>query len=128
MINLRIEMVVMDKNKLIISYAPNFYRIVNFEYYEGDVFSEKLLKIYEKFIFIKEDLDEEDIIRIRKLDEALAKYIDDYNFRKEVKNGLLRVKLEKDENLLNNLINSIIGIFEKYEEGSTRRIYVSRFI
>ena len=118
----------MDKNKLIISYAPNFYRIVNFEYYEGDVFSEKLLKVYEKYIFSLDTLTNDDIFKIQKIDEALAKYIDDYNFRKEVKYGLLRVKLEKDENLLVNLINSIIGIFERYEEGSTRRIYVARFI
>ena len=45
-----------------------------------------------------------------------------------MKYELLKVKITKDENLLQNLINSIIGIFEQFEEGKTRKIYISRWI
>ena len=65
---------------------------------------------------------------VEEIDKILAKYIDDYIFRKEMKYELLKVKITKDENLLQNLINSIIGIFEQFEEGKTRKIYISRWI
>lgn len=41
----------MNKNKLVLEMCPNFYRIINFEYFEEDLVSGKLIKIYEDFIF-----------------------------------------------------------------------------
>ena len=41
----------MKKNKLIIKNCPNFYKIIDFEFYEDDYISEKLVKIYKDFIF-----------------------------------------------------------------------------
>lgn len=118
----------MNRNKLILEYCPNFYRIINFDYFEEDIFTENLINIYHKFIFSIEPTNIEELNKINEIDRALAKYIDDYSFRKQMKYELLQVKLNKDNNLLRNLINSIIGVFEQFEEGKTRKIYISRWI
>ena len=115
-------------NKEIIKHCPNFYRIINFEFFEGDKLTEKLIGVYEKFIFSIDAYNPSDLLEITKLDKILAKYLDDYAFRSELKYNLLHLKLDKKEDLLRQLINSIIGIFDAYEEGNTRKIYVSKYI
>ena len=41
----------MDKNKAIIDNCPNFYKIINFDYFADDIFTDKLIKIYRMYIF-----------------------------------------------------------------------------
>ena len=118
----------MNNNKLIIDNCPNFYKIINFDYFQDDLFTDKLIKIYRMFIFSVNPLNTEDIKKVKTIDSILAKYIDDYSFRKTMKYELIQVKFKSKENMLQNLINSIIGIFEKYEEGSTRNIYIAKWI
>ena len=118
----------MDNNKKILENCPNFYKIINFDYFADDVFTDKLIKIYRLYIFSVNPLNDEEINKVRTIDKVLAKYIDDYSFRKTMKNELIQVKFKNKENLLQNLVNSIIGIFEQYEEGSTRNIYFARWI
>lgn len=119
----------MNKNKLILRYCPNFYRIINFEYFEDDYLTERLITIYEKFIFGISTTDMEEVNTASMIDKVLAKYIDDYQFRKEMKHQLLELKVSKSStNILKNIVDGIISIFDKYEEGATRRIYVSRWI
>lgn len=118
----------MDKNRLIIEHCPNFYKIINFEFFEDDNFSATLIKLYKKYIFSVNPLNDSELNKCSEIDNALAKYVDDYIFRKTMKFELTKVKVTKEENLLQNLINSIIGIFEKYEEGRTRNIYIARWI
>ena len=115
-------------NKQIIDNCPNFYKIINFDYFQDDLFTDKLIKVYRMFIFSVDPLNQEEIKKVRIIDKILAKYIDDYNFRKTMKHEVIQVKFKSKENMLQNLINSIIGIFEKYEEGSTRKIYIARWI
>ena len=115
-------------NKEIIKHCPNFYRIVNFEFFEGDKLTEKLIQVYEKFIFSIDRYNPSELSKVSKLDKVLAKYLDDYTFRSELKHNLLHLKLEEKEDLLRQLINSIIGIFDAYEEGNTRKIYVSKYV
>ena len=38
----------MNKNKQILKHCPNFYKIMNFEYYEDDLLSDKLLRQVQK--------------------------------------------------------------------------------
>ena len=119
----------MNKNKQILKYCPNFYRIINFEFFEGDVFTERLITIYEDFIFSVNIANDEEIRLITQVDKVLAKYIDDYLFRKEMKAGLMNLKVRKDvDNLLVVIVKNIIKIFERYEEDTTRKIYLARWI
>lgn len=119
----------MDQNKAILKCCPNFNRIINLVYYEEDVVTERLINIYEKFIFSCNIENEEEAKLVREIDHVLGKYIDDYAFRKEMQVEIFRVKVRKTcSNMLKAVVEGIIRIFEKYQEDSTRSIYISRWI
>ena len=118
----------MDTSKQIVENCPNFYKIVNFDYFEDDYLTASLIKIYRSYIFSVNPLDKIALNKVKEIDEILSKYIDDYVFRKTMKYELSQIRFHSKENLLQNIINSIIGIFEKYEEGRTRNIYIARWI
>ena len=114
---------------MVLRYCPIFNRIMNFDYYEGDVVTERLICIYEKFIFSVNLDEEENVSLIKEIDYVIGKYIDDYTFRKEMQVEIFRVKVKKTcTNILQAVVEGIIRIFEKYEEDSTRNIYISRWI
>ena len=102
----------MNKNKLVLEMCPNFYRIINFEYFEEDLVTDKLIKIYENFIFNADIKNDEDNLFRRKMQKEI------YNVRiaKTYKNKLLAI------------VENIIAIFNHYEEDTTRSIYIARWI
>ena len=118
----------MDYSKQILDHCPNFYKIVNFDYFEDDNFTASLIKIYREYIFSVNPLDSENVKKVEQIDMVLAKYIDDYIFRKTMKYELSQVRITDKNDLIQKLINSILGIFDKYEEGKTRNIYIARWI
>lgn len=116
-------------NKQIISYCPNFYKIIDFKPLEEDPIYEKLVRLYQKYIFKIDVNNEDDINTVREIDKAVGQYINDYMFRKELQKELLNIKVRRDAtDVLKDIIKSIIKIFNNYEEGTTRIIYVSRWI
>ena len=114
----------MKKNKQILKYCPNFYKIINFEYLEDDLITKKLISIYEEYIFDNNN----NIKEIEKLDYAVNKYIEDYFFRKEMRRGLMELRVRKGENILNLIVQGIINLCENYDMGWTRNIYFARWI
>ena len=119
----------MNKNKIVLEHCPNFYKIINFEYFEDDLLSNRLISLYEDYIFTIDVESSKELKKIAELDTAIAKYIDDYIFRKEMKHELLQVRVNKnEENLLEVIIANIIKIFERYQEGSTIPIYIAKWI
>lgn len=118
----------MNKNKQVLRHCPNFYRIVNFEYLEDDKLSEKLIDVYQEYVFKININDKKDISKVEQLDSILSKYIDDYIFRKELKTEMKKIRVRKDEDILTAIVNWIIKVFDNYEEGFTRNIYFSRWI
>ncbi len=119
----------MNSNKVILKYCKNFHKIVNFEYYEDDFISAKLISVYEDYIFKVNPSDNAEIKKAMELDYVISKYIDDYLFRKNMKNRLLEVKIKKScDNILKAIVDNIIHIFVKYQEETTRKIYISRWI
>lgn len=119
----------MNKNKLILNYCPNFYRIVNMDYLEGDNISSKLVDIYQDFIFKADIANIEDVNLVKNIDHVIGSYIDDYGFRNEVQNKLFTVRVKKSEkNILWSIVEAIIHIFDKYTEETTRKIYIARWI
>ena len=118
----------MKKNKVIINNCPNFYKIKNFDIEESDYVTDKLISVYEDYIF---DVDINDINNLRKieeLDKILGKYVEDYSFRKEIKKDVLTIKIKRDSNIIESIVNSLIRLFENYEDGYTRNIYFARWI
>ncbi len=119
----------MNKNKVILDNCPNFYRIKNFEYFEEDVVSDKLIKIYESYIFKIDINNPEEVGLAKKIDYVLGKYIDDYLFRRRMQQDIFNVKIKKAcTNILQVIVESIIAIFYRYEEETVRNIYISRWI
>lgn len=122
-------MIILNVNKEIISYCPNFYKIINWTPYEDDKISDKIIKLYQKYIFKIDINDNEDIERIKQLDQVVNKYIDDFAFRKEMQKQIVTIKVAKNAtDILKEIIKSIIKIFDNYEEYTTRVIYISRWI
>lgn len=119
----------MNVNKQIIGMCPNFYKIIGFTPYEDDVISQKLIKLYQQYIFRIDINNSEDVESVKKLDYVISKYIDDYLFRKEMQKQILEIRVRKDtKDILKDIIKSIIKIFNNYEEYTTRVIYISRWI
>ena len=117
------------KNKEVLKYCPNYYKISSFEYYEDDNVSERLVSIYQAYITSVNLENKEQLSKLRMIDKVINKYIDDYNFRFEIKKGLTTVRVRRDEkNLLEVLVSAIISLFDNYETTFTRTIYIARWI
>lgn len=119
----------MEKNKIILSYCPNFNKIINTDFLEGDNISLQLVKIYRDFIF---KINLENLSEIKKaqdIDRTMGKYVDDYFFRKTLQEELAKVRVRKTPgDVINAIVENIIHIFNRYEEETTRKIYVSKWI
>jgi len=115
-------------NKEILNYCPNYYNIVNFDFKENDLISEKLINIYKNFVFSINVENREEIEKVQELDRVLSNYIHDYLFRSTLQKEIVTVKVKRDTNILKSLVDSIINIFSNYEEYTTRKIYISKWI
>lgn len=119
----------MGNNKQILELCPNFYKIIDFTPYEDDKISDKIIKLYQKYIFGIDINNPEDVESVKQLDHVVNKYIDDYLFRKEFQKQIMNIKISRDaKDLLKEIIRYIIKIFNNYEEYTTRVIYISRWI
>ena len=119
----------MSNTNSILSYCPNYYKIINFEFLESDYISARLVSFYENYVCNISIDDKEDLYKAKQVDEIVSKYIDDYIFRKEMKRELLQIKVKKSAgDILKIIIDNIIKIFERYKDGITRNIYISRWI
>ncbi len=118
----------MNRNKDILKYCPNYYTIINFDFKETDMISDRLIKVYKSYIFSIDENNREDIQRVQELDNVLANYIKDYLFRSTLQKEIVTVQVRKDNNILKSLVDIIIRIFTNYEEYTTRKIYISKWI
>lgn len=118
----------MNKNKEVLNYCPNYYNIVNFDFQENDIISEKLVNIYKSYVFSINVLNKEELNKVIKLDSVLASYINDFVFRKEMKKEIVHVQVNRDSNILKSLVDAILKIFVNYEEYTTRKLYISKWI
>ena len=117
----------MNESNEILKYCPNYYYIVNFDFNENDIISDKLLTIYKNYIFSIDVQNPEDLQKAEDLDRILASYINDYLFRSTLQKEILTVRVQRD-NFIRNLVDAIIKIFSNYEEYTTRKIYISKWI
>ena len=119
----------MKNNKLVLKYCPNFYKIVNMDFQEGDNISTKLVDIYEDFIFKADITNIEDINLVKEIDHVINSYIEDYAFRNEVQNKLFTIKVKRTgKDILYSIVEAIIHMFDCYIEETTRKIYIARWI
>ena len=118
----------MNDSKEILKYCPNYYNIVNFDFQENDLISEKLVNIYKSYVFSINVQNDAELERVQELDRVLSNYIADYLFRSTLQKEIVTVRVKKDNNIIRNLVDIIIKIFSNYEEYTTRKLYISKWI
>jgi len=122
-------MVMVVDKKEVLNYCPNFNRIVNFDYAKDDNITSKLIRIYKDFIFKANLNQSEEIKKVSDIDYVLGKYLDDYAFRKELRNEIVHIKIKKScTDILRAIVESILHIFDNYLENSTKKITIARWI
>lgn len=80
-----------DKINQLLKICPNYEKINSYEFFEGDTFSETMINFYIKLIDNVDMNNDEETNFLNNLDSALSKYVDDYHFRKYLKNKLLSI-------------------------------------
>ena len=117
------------ENKIIVKYCKDYYRIINEEFNELDYMSDKVIQIYQTFIFSIDVKNKTEIKKVTALNNAVARYFDDREFKTYLTNFLIGLKVSKSEtNVMRFIAESIIKQYEKYLEGFTRNLYISRWI
>lgn len=117
------------ENKIIVKYCKDYYRIINEEFSELDYMSDKVIQIYQTFIFSINVKNKADIKKITDLNNAVARFFDDKEFKTYLTNFLIGLKVSKREtNVMRYIAEAIIKQYEKYLEGFTRNLYISRWI
>lgn len=115
--------------KEVIKLCPNYYSIVNTAIEETDRMSEKLIKIYEEYVFSVDLRKKDEVKKITRFDKILYEYFNDFRFKKELTTKLKNVKVKSTiKNVTEFVVNSIIEIFDEYLENYTRNIYIPRWI
>lgn len=103
--------------------CPNYNKIINFNYTKEDYITSKLINIYKEYVLSNDDND-----ATHEIDRVLNIYIENFEFRKELQEKIVKIKVRKDNNILKNIVLSIIKIFSDYEEYTTRKLYIARWI
>ena len=117
------------ENKIIVKYCKDYYRFINEEFSELDYMSDKVIQIYQTFIFSINVKNKADIKKITDLNNAVARFFDDKEFKTYLTNFLIGLKVSKREtNVMRYIAEAIIKQYEKYLEGFTRNLYISRWI
>lgn len=117
------------ENKEILKNCPNYYKIINQEFLESDVVSMKLIQIFQEFVFSIDLNKKNEITIMNKLADAIIKYFDDGEFKKELVNTISTLKIKSGiENVLLYISEKIIEAYDKYLEYYTRNLYIPRWI
>ncbi len=116
-------------NKVVIKYCKDYYRIINEEFSELDYMSDKVIHVYQSFIFSINARNKAEMKKAVDLNTAVARYFDDREFRTTLNNSLKSLRVTKGEkNIIAYIANAIVKEYEKYMEGFTRNLYIPRWI
>ncbi len=116
-------------NKIILKYCPDYFRIINEEFNDLDYMMDKVIGVYQTYIFSVNVNNKADLKSVNSLNNAVARYIDDREFKKILNNFLVSLKVAKSEtNVIGFIAKKIIQEYEKYMEGWTRNLYIPRWL
>ncbi len=116
-------------NKVVLKYCPDYYRIINEEFNELDYMSDKIIEIFQQYIFSIDIRNKSEIKKISSLNKAIVRYFDDREFKTILTNFLLALKVPKGtKNVISIIVDNILQQHLKYMEGFTRNIYIPRWI
>lgn len=117
------------KNLEILKYCPDYYKIIEEEIMANDAVSTKIIQIFQEYTFSIDVNNKEQVNLLKKLTEAVKKYFEDDEFKKEVVNlmSTLRIKVGL-ENVFEFISKKIVEVYDKYCEFYTRNLYIPRWI
>lgn len=116
-------------NKVVLKYSKDYYRIINEEFDELDYITDRLINIYQSYIFSIDISNKQNRKQVSALNEIMVKYFEDKNFKKELTNTLISLKFPKNtQNVLSEIIKVIEKTYKKYMEGFTRNLYIPKWI
>ncbi|MDD2203147.1 MAG: hypothetical protein PHT75_02645 [Bacilli bacterium] len=100
----------------ILTCCSHFDEIVNYDFLEDDIFTKKVIQYYQDFVF-KVDENVKNLDLIKKLDEAVYKYMEDYHFAKSIRDTL-DLDLVTSDNFayLDQLMQYFIDFSGQYDE------------
>lgn len=117
------------ENKIVLKYCKDYYRIINEEFSELDFLSDKVIQIYQTFIFSINARKKEELKKATDLNTAVVRYFDDREFKTILNSFLTALKVSKKEtNVIGFIAGEIIKEYDKYMEGFTRNLYIPRWI
>ena len=91
--------------------------------------SDKVIQIYQTFIFSINKRNKTDLKKASDLNKAVVRYFDDREFKTLLNNFLSALKVSKSEtNVMGFIAGAIIKEYDKYMEGFTRNLYIPRWI
>lgn len=116
-------------NKIILKYCPDYYRIINDEFSDYDYLTDRVIEIYQSYIFSIDIKNKAELKLVSNLNKAVARYIDDREFKTMLNNFLLSLKVSKKiTNIYEYIAKEVIKEYDKYMEGFTRNLYIPRWV
>lgn len=116
-------------NKIILKYCKDYYRLINEEFSELDYISDKIIQVFQSFIFSVNIKSKQEMKKVAVINDAVARYFDDVEFKKILTNYLIGLKVsKKEENVISFIADRIISEYEKYKEGYTRNLYTAKWV
>ena len=116
-------------NKVVLKYCPDYYRIINEEFSELDYMTDKIISIFQTYIFKINIKDKNELKRVNSLNKAIVRYIDDREFKTMLTKSLTSLKVSRKEtDVIGVIVKTILETYNKYMEGFTRNLYIPRWI
>ena len=116
-------------NKVVLKYCPDYYRIINEEFSELDYMTDKIITIFQSYIVKIDITDKAALKKVSTFNNAVARYIDDREFKTLLTSSLTSLKVSKKEtDVIGVIVKTIIDEYKKYMEGFTRNLYIPRWI
>ena len=117
-----------ENNKKVISYCQHFYTIINADFYSDDSLSKKLVDIYQDYIFSIDINNKANIEKIKKLDNVMFEYINNSLFKNQIQKDIKKIKVSKNDNILEVIVNAIINLFDRYNKSKKEEVCVTIWI
>ena len=116
-------------NKVVLKYCPDYYRIINEEFSELDYMTDKIITIFQSYIFKIDITDKAALKKVSTFNNAFSIYIYVREFKTLLTSSLTSLKVSKKEtDVIGVIVKTIIDEYKKYMEGFTRNLYIPRWI
>ena len=108
--------------------CKNYNVIVNCEFLDDDLFSQRLVDFYKNAVS-RSGCDSNSLNKISKYDRVMRKYIDDYNFSKKLRNSVdVSSILTSKIDLTDAVLEYAVDFSNKYDDDIEEPVINTRWI